>query len=134
MLVKPDADTETRTPAKDDAFGLRLEKLTTADPVAFENGISESAVALQIMELNAGFTLARNSPSGLLAVRTFAYRPMLLAENSPFKNALVNPDAMVQVAVIVWLVPVGHDGDEDVPQSENTTGSTVSVTLADDCM
>ena len=113
MLVKPDADTETRTPAKDDAFGLRLEKLTTADPVAFENGISESAVALQIMELNAGFTLARNSPSGLLAVRTFAYRPMLLAENSPFNITLVSPDAMVQVAVIVGLVPVGHDGNGD---------------------
>ena len=113
MLVKPDADTETRTPAKDDAFGLRLEKLTTADPVAFDKCISESAVALQIMELNAGFTFARNSPSGLLTVRIFTYRPMLLAENSPFKNALVKPDAMVQVAVIVGLVPVGHDGNGD---------------------
>ena len=68
MLVKPDADTEIRTLAKDDKFGLRLEKLTTADPDALEKGISESAVALQIMELNAGFTFARNSPDGLLAV------------------------------------------------------------------
>jgi len=52
---------------------------------------------------------------------------MLLAENRPFKMALVNPDAVFQVAVTVGLVPVGHGGD--APQRANTTGPVGSVMI-----
>jgi len=51
----------------------------------------------------------------------------LLAENTLLKTALVNPDAVFQVAVTVGLVPVGHGGD--APQSANTSGPAGSVRL-----
>ena len=53
------------------AYGLRIEKLTVADPEGFptlDMGISASDKAVQTIELMAGSTFARSSPSGLLAV------------------------------------------------------------------
>lgn len=52
---------------------------------------------------------------------------MSMAENRPFKIALVNPDAVFQIAVTTGLATVGHGGDG--PQRANTTGPVVSVKL-----
>ncbi len=52
---------------------------------------------------------------------------MLLAENRLVKIALV--DEMFQVVVRVGFRPVGHEGDDDAPQSGNTTGPVSSVML-----
>jgi len=58
----------------------------------------------------------------------------LLAENRPFKIALVNPDAVFQVAATVAVEPdatplVGHALSGDAPQSPNTAGPTASDIL-----
>jgi hypothetical protein len=53
------------------AYGLRIEKLTVADPEGFptlDMGSSESDKAVQWMELKAGSIFARSSPDGLLSV------------------------------------------------------------------
>ena len=52
-------------------FGFRLEKLTVTDPEGFPTfatGNIESAEALQMIVLSAGFTLARSSPFELSKV------------------------------------------------------------------
>ncbi len=108
---------------------MRLEKLTVADPdgfPTFATGRSASAKAWQLMVLNSDFTFARSSPDGLFAVCRFTCTPMCLAENKPFKIALVNPDSMFQFAVTDGFKRVGH-GCGDAPQRENTTGPSRSV-------
>jgi hypothetical protein len=57
---------------------------------------------------------------------------MLLVENRLLKTALV--DAIFQVADTVGLRSGGHKDDDDVPQSENTTGPVSSDMLARMCM
>ena len=52
---------------------------------------------------------------------------MFLAENRLLKTALV--DAMFQVAVTVGFKTDGHEGDDDVPQSANSTGPVSSAML-----
>ena len=54
---------------------------------------------------------------------------MLLAENKPFKIALVNPDAAVQVAETVGLEPDGHAVSGNAPQSPKTTGPVACAML-----
>ena len=54
---------------------------------------------------------------------------MLLAENRPFKTALVNPEVVFQVAVTVAVEPRGHATRGSAPQSPNTTGPVESVML-----
>ncbi len=54
---------------------------------------------------------------------------MLLAENRPFKTALVNPEVVFQVAVTVADEPVGHATSGSAPHSPNTTGPIESVML-----
>jgi hypothetical protein len=52
-------------------YGLRFENVTVAEPEGFptvDMGISASDEAVQTIELRAGSTFARSSPSGLLAV------------------------------------------------------------------
>ena len=66
LLVRPVEETDTTTPAQ-----VRFENLTVAEPEGFptlDMGISASDKAAQTIELMAGSTFARSSPSGLLAV------------------------------------------------------------------